>query len=79
MPHPFRWQPGEGQRHATLCARPRGGFPPETRIKTLCGETVTVDNSDLAWLWTTCPECNQVARDLANSSESAETTPEDIP
>ena len=65
MPHPFHWQPGDGLRHATLQARPRGGYTDETRIETLCGTSITVDDSEHAWLWTTCSECNKVAHVLA--------------
>ncbi|MGW3468785.1 zinc finger protein [Saccharopolyspora sp. NPDC000995] len=67
MPHPFRWQPGNGQRHATLKPRPRGGFPAESQVETLCGKQITVDNSDIAWLWTTCPECDKTAHELAGT------------
>lgn len=67
MPHPFRWQPGDGQRHATLQTRPRGGFAENARIAALCGVETTVDDSELAWLWSTCPECDQAAHDIAAS------------
>ncbi|MEV5538637.1 zinc finger protein [Saccharopolyspora shandongensis] len=67
MPHPFRWQPGDGQRHATRKLRPRGGFPVDAQIETLCGKQITADNSDVAWLWTTCPECNRFAHELTGT------------
>lgn len=67
MPHPFRWQPGEGKRHATLMPRPRGGFPDGTEVDTLCGTRVAADNSDIAWLWSTCTECNEQAHAMAGT------------
>ena len=53
-------------------SEPSVQFPPLTpersrteRIATLCGGRRTADNSDLAWLWETCPPCNREAYRLA--------------
>lgn len=64
-PHPFSWVPADGRRHATTDAKPRGGYH-GNRVQTLCDRRVCVDNSDIAWLWPTCPECNTSAHELAD-------------
>ncbi|WP_263254086.1 zinc finger protein [Saccharopolyspora rosea] len=64
-PHPFSWVPADGQRHATADVRPPGGFSTGLVVETLCGQQVQADNSDMAWLWETCPTCNVRAHELA--------------
>ncbi|GAA2817592.1 zinc finger protein [Saccharopolyspora taberi] len=63
--YPFHWVPCEGSRHASLDARPAGGYPTGTEVTTLCGKRLPADNSELAWLWPTCPPCNREAHRLA--------------
>ncbi|GAA4876344.1 MULTISPECIES: zinc finger protein [Saccharopolyspora] len=58
MPHPFRWQPGDGLRHATTNSY-------GDRVTALCGASVSSDNSQTAWLWKTCPSCDVSAHELA--------------
>lgn len=65
MPHPFHWVPAEEQRHASLDARPGGGYPTGYRVTTLCGHDLVADDSALAWFWPTCAECNTRAHRLA--------------
>ncbi|PKW14139.1 zinc finger protein [Saccharopolyspora spinosa] len=57
-PYPFHWVPAEGARHAIADQRPAGGWPEGETITVLCGSEVAADNSELAWLWDTCPDCN---------------------
>ena len=63
-PHPFSWVPADGQRHATTDAKPRYGYH-AIRVRTLCDLRVLVDDSDVSWLWPTCPGCNEGAHELA--------------
>ena len=65
MPHPFRWVPADRQRHASGDRRPALGYPTGTVVKTLCGHQLVADNGPGAWLWETCPECNEKAHGLA--------------
>ncbi|MGI8308790.1 zinc finger protein [Saccharopolyspora hattusasensis] len=64
-PHPFSWVPADGQRHASIDARPGGGYPTGVCVATLCGHQLIADNTDRAWLWETCPDCNAAAHVLA--------------
>ncbi|GGI80879.1 hypothetical protein GCM10011581_17810 [Saccharopolyspora subtropica] len=64
-PHPFSWVPAVGQRHASTDAKPAGGYPTGMTVQTLCGHQLIADNTETAWLWETCPECNAAARVLA--------------
>ncbi|MEV0697236.1 zinc finger protein [Saccharopolyspora sp. NPDC050389] len=64
-PHPFSWVPAAGQRHASTESRPPGRFPTGMAVTVLCGEHLRADNSELAWLWSTCPLCNEKAHLLA--------------
>ncbi|MCI2421839.1 hypothetical protein MOQ72_30830 [Saccharopolyspora sp. K220] len=63
--HPFHWTPAQGQRHASLDTRPGGGYPTGMSVKTLCNQQLTAENTDLAWLWLTCPDCDVEAHRLA--------------
>ncbi|GAA2774214.1 zinc finger protein [Saccharopolyspora taberi] len=66
MTHPFRWAPAANERHASRDTAPAGGLYPNGEcVETLCGRELSVDNSDIAWLWPTCPDCNQVAHRIA--------------
>ncbi|GAA4837227.1 hypothetical protein GCM10025787_16730 [Saccharopolyspora rosea] len=71
--HPFHWVPGDGARHASLDARPEGVFlhPTGAEVRTLCGLDVLADNSQLAWLWETCPECNAEAHRISARSTTS--------
>ncbi|MGI8308802.1 hypothetical protein [Saccharopolyspora hattusasensis] len=31
----------------------------------MCGHQLIADNTELAWLWDTCPDCNAAAHVLA--------------
>ncbi|GAA2796349.1 zinc finger protein [Saccharopolyspora taberi] len=64
-PHPFRWVPAEGQRHATTDRLAAGGWSDGEAVTMLCGESVEVDNSVEAWLWETCADCNAEAHRMA--------------
>lgn len=67
-PHPFHWVPAGGARHASTDAKETvGNYPTGTVVKTLCGDDVTADNGQLAWLWPTCPACNAEAHRLAGA------------
>ncbi|GAA0509907.1 hypothetical protein GCM10011581_42840 [Saccharopolyspora subtropica] len=66
--HPFHWVPAEGQRHASLDFRPGGGYPTGMTVSTLCKQQLSADNSQLAWLWETCRDCNKEAHRIARSS-----------
>jgi hypothetical protein len=62
--HQFHWVPAHYARHASADARPEGAlvYPTGTAVTTLCGRLdQTVDNSEIAWLWSTCPECYEAA------------------
>ncbi|KAA5830206.1 zinc finger protein [Saccharopolyspora hirsuta] len=64
--YPFHWVPAAGQRHASLAEKPVGcAYPTGTQVETLCQQEVSADNSEVAWLWGTCAECNREARRLA--------------
>ncbi|MCI2421603.1 hypothetical protein MOQ72_29635 [Saccharopolyspora sp. K220] len=67
--YPFHWVPAGGARHASLDPHPDSAFcyPSGIGVRTLCGQQVTADNSVLAWLWSTCPDCNDEARRLADA------------
>ncbi|SFS82313.1 zinc finger protein [Saccharopolyspora flava] len=71
-PHPFSWVPAEGQRHATTDPKPRQGYD-GVEVRTLCLKRVTVDNSDIGWLWPTCSSCNTGAHELAGVPAGGET------
>ncbi|WP_443204464.1 zinc finger protein [Saccharopolyspora sp. 5N708] len=64
--HPFHWVPAQDQRHASLDRRPGGGYPTGMSVRTLCDQQLTAENTELAWLWLTCPDCNIEAHRLAN-------------
>ncbi|WP_461155600.1 zinc finger protein [Saccharopolyspora tripterygii] len=66
QPHPFHWAPAAGRRHASVDPYPPGCsiYPDGVEITTLCGETVTSARGELAWLWETCPGCDQAVRKL---------------
>ncbi|WP_246868998.1 zinc finger protein [Saccharopolyspora sp. ASAGF58] len=66
QPHPFHWVPADGQRHASTDARLGGGYPTRVCVATLCGHQLIADNTDRAWLWDTCPDCNAAAHKLAH-------------
>lgn len=57
MPYPFRWTPGEGERHATGQVASRAGIPAGMRVRTLCGTEVVAAEGDLVHLWPACPRC----------------------
>ncbi|GAB2740193.1 hypothetical protein GCM10027174_12000 [Salinifilum aidingensis] len=75
MPHPFSWVPAQGARHATTDPRPpRSGrvHPPDVVVSTLCGEEVPAAAGEVAWLWETCPDCDERARALVGARSRAE-------
>lgn len=59
-PLPFRWTPGDGQRHATHHPVEAG-----SSAETLCGARVTASFDEMSWFWSTCPRCNEAAHALA--------------
>lgn len=67
--YPFHWVPAGGVRHASTDARSAGllVYPTGTPVSTLCGLDAVADNSELAWLWATCAECNSQAHRIAQS------------
>ncbi|MGI8311086.1 zinc finger protein [Saccharopolyspora sp. ASAGF58] len=65
QPHPFHWAPADGKRHASTDPKPRKGYPTGFVVATLCGYQLAVENTTLAWLWETCPDCNAAAHVLA--------------
>ena len=66
--HAFHWTPAEQQRHASLDTKPaNGNYPTGMCIETLCGRQLPADNSERAWLWPTCPDCNAEARRIAST------------
>ncbi|MDR7301001.1 zinc finger protein [Haloactinomyces albus] len=65
MPHPFTWVPADQARHASTDSTPNGhGYPTGTEVMTLCEQQLTADNSENAWFWGTCPDCNVAAHEL---------------
>lgn len=68
--HPFHWVPAAGARHASLDVRPDGAlaYPSGTGVQTLCGQRLTADNSELAWLWETCRGCDAEARRISGAA-----------
>ncbi|MCI2418758.1 hypothetical protein MOQ72_15055 [Saccharopolyspora sp. K220] len=67
----FHWVPADGQRHASTDERPCGcSYPTGTQVMTLCWREVVADNSELAWLWATCPDCDIEVRRLAGVARS---------
>ncbi|MHA6802919.1 zinc finger protein [Salinifilum ghardaiensis] len=75
MPHPFSWVPGQGARHATTDPRPPHSglvYPPDVPVSALCGRAVTTAGGVTAWLWETCPECDERARALVGAPSRAE-------
>ncbi|MEU5848920.1 zinc finger protein [Saccharopolyspora shandongensis] len=64
-PHPFHWVPADGKRHASADPRPGAGYPTGVCVETLCGRQLIADNTDLGWLWGTCPDCDAAAHKLA--------------
>ncbi|QUG99656.1 hypothetical protein HUO13_01565 [Saccharopolyspora erythraea] len=69
---PFHWVPCDGARHASRDTRPAGGYPTGKEVKTLCGREMTADNSQHAWFWGTCTDCNREAHRLAASRQEAQ-------
>lgn len=69
--HPFRWVPAEGERHASLEPSTGQGYPEGKVIQALCGKRVRAENSDISWLWETCPDCNNRAHELAHAGARA--------
>lgn len=64
--YPFHWVPAAGQRHASLDEKPCGSaYQSGTQVRNLCRQDLPADNSDVAWLWQTCGDCNTEARLLA--------------
>lgn len=59
------WVPADGARHASIDTKPTGGYPTGMCVQTLCGHQLIADNTELAWLWETCPDCNAQAHKLA--------------
>jgi hypothetical protein len=70
--YPFHWVPAAGQRHASTDARPDGVLVYETgtSVSTLCQRKLSADNSELAWLWSTCRDCNSEAHRIAQGLAS---------
>lgn len=69
--YPFHWVPAGGARHASTDARPDGAlaYPSGTGVRTLCGADLVADNSEVAWLWSTCADCNAAARRIADNAD----------
>ncbi|WP_190816988.1 zinc finger protein [Saccharopolyspora pogona] len=65
MPHPFRWAPADGERHASLDPAPHTGYPTGLVVKTLCERQLQVETGDIPWLWNTCPACDAKAHEIA--------------
>ncbi|GAB3694921.1 zinc finger protein [Saccharopolyspora tripterygii] len=59
-PLPFRWTPGDGQRHAT-----REPVAEGAAAEALCGEGITASFDEISWFWSTCARCNELAHELA--------------
>lgn len=75
MPHPFSWVPAQGARHATTDPRPPNCgrvYPPDVVVSALCGREVAAAVGAVAWLWETCPDCDEHARSLVGASSRAE-------
>ncbi|WP_461157171.1 zinc finger protein [Saccharopolyspora tripterygii] len=69
--YPFHWVPTNASRHASTDRRPAGtlAYPTGTAVSTLCGLAGQVaDNSELAWLWPSCPECYRAAVEIARAT-----------
>ncbi|GAA4885067.1 hypothetical protein GCM10023222_49630 [Saccharopolyspora cebuensis] len=69
QPHPFRWVPGDGARHATTAPR-CCECGEQTEVETLCGVVVKTDRSELAWLWRTCAPCNTEAHKIVRQRKA---------
>ncbi|PRW62952.1 zinc finger protein [Actinopolyspora mortivallis] len=70
MSHPIAWVPAERARHASTDPVSRRGcreYPEGQRVTTLCGQTVEACEGELAWLWWTCPDCDDRARELVGA------------
>ncbi|MEV5539447.1 zinc finger protein [Saccharopolyspora shandongensis] len=63
QPYPFHWVPAAGLRHASTDRRPDGAlaYPTGTFVSTLCRQELPADNSEIAWLWSTCGDCDAEA------------------
>lgn len=72
--HEFHWVPAHHQRHASTDTKPaHGNYPTGMCVGTLCNRELNADNTELAWFWPTCPDCNTAAHHLANRHENAPT------
>nr|WP_093274582.1 zinc finger protein [Saccharopolyspora shandongensis] len=62
--YPFHWVPAVGLRHASTDRRPDGAlaYSAGTLVSTLCRQALFADNSEIAWLWSTCGVCDAEAR-----------------
>ncbi|NHD18961.1 MULTISPECIES: zinc finger protein [unclassified Actinopolyspora] len=69
MSHPFTWVPGDHARHVSEDPVPPPGveFPPDLTVTALCGREVTSAAGEIAWLWPTCPDCDDRARELVGA------------
>ncbi|PRW64235.1 zinc finger protein [Actinopolyspora mortivallis] len=78
MPHPFTWVPAAEQRHVSRDPVPPPGmeFPDGVVVSTLCGREVTSATGELAWLWTTCPSCDDAAREIVGAPPRPEISSE---
>ncbi|NHD18118.1 MULTISPECIES: zinc finger protein [Actinopolyspora] len=78
MSHPFTWVPAAWQRHASRdpVPPPAAEFPQGVLVSTLCGQELTSASGELAWLWGTCPECDDAAREIVGVPSRAETAAE---
>ncbi|MEV4644563.1 zinc finger protein [Saccharopolyspora sp. NPDC049357] len=68
----FHWVPANSSRHASTDERPEGAlvYPSGTAVTTLCGKVDQVaDNTEIAWLWATCPECYEAALRMARAAD----------
>lgn len=71
--HAFHWVPADNQRHASRDTKPaNGNFPTGMCVKTLCGRQLPADNSERAWLWATCPDCDAEAPKIAGRELAVE-------
>ncbi|WP_328592562.1 zinc finger protein [Saccharopolyspora elongata] len=67
--HPFHWVPAAGLRHASTDRRPDAAlaYPTGTSVSPLCRQRLSADNSELAWLWSTCRDCDAEAHRIART------------
>ncbi|ASU79847.1 hypothetical protein CDG81_18045 [Actinopolyspora erythraea] len=76
MSHPFTWVPAANERHASKdpVSQGRIQYAEGQSVTTLCGQMVEACDNELAWLWWTCPTCDDETRAIVGVPLRTETS-----